>query len=66
MPREVDLSGVYVPSLLVAFVVVLPVFWLLDGMLARAGAYRWVWHIDLFRLCLFVVMFGTLGLYWYR
>lgn len=66
MPREVDLSGVYVPSLLVAFVVVLPLFWLLDGVLARAGAYRWVWHIDLFRLCLFVVMFGVLGLYWYR
>jgi hypothetical protein len=66
MPREVDLSGVYVPSLLVAFVLALPVFWLLDGMLARAGVYRWVWHIDLFRLCLFVVMFGSLGLYWYR
>jgi hypothetical protein len=66
MPREVDFSGVYVPSLLVAFVVVLPVFWLLDGALARAGVYRWVWHIDLFRLCLFVVMFGSLGLYWYR
>jgi hypothetical protein len=66
MPRELDVLGVYVPSLLVALIVTMPIYWLLDGALARAGLYRWVWHIDLFRMCLFIIMFGALGIYLYR
>jgi len=66
MPRELDLMGVYFPSLLVALLILLPVYWVLDGVLAKVGLYRWVWHADLFRLSLFVVMFGTAGIYLYR
>jgi hypothetical protein len=66
MPRELDLLGLYVPSLLVLFVGSMPVYWLLDGALAHAGCYRHVWHIDLFRLCLFVILFGSVGLYLFR
>jgi len=66
MPRELDLLGIYVPSLLVALVVTMIVYWPLDGLLARAGLYRWVWHIDLFRTCLFIIMFGSFGIYLYR
>src|SRR5579871_1410048 len=57
VPRELDIAGIYVPSLLIALIVTLPVYWLLDGVIARAGLYKWTWHVDLFRLCLFVVMF---------
>jgi protein AaeX len=66
MPREVDVLGVYFPSLLIAFLGVVPVFLLLDGVLARLGCYRWVWHIDVFRLSLFLALFCSVGLYWYR
>ncbi len=65
MPRELDVAGVYFPSLLLALFITMPVYWVVDGMLARLGCYRWVWHIDLFRLCLFIIMFGGLGLYLY-
>jgi hypothetical protein len=66
MPRELDILGIYVPSLLVALIAMMPVYWVLDGALARTGFYRWVWHIDLFRMCLFIVLFGMSGLYLYR
>ena len=66
MPREVHLFGIYLPSLLLALVATMPIYWLLDSVFARLGVYRWVWHTDLFRLSLFVVMFGALGLHIYR
>ncbi len=66
MPREVDVLGVYFPSLVLLFLALMPLFWLIDGALARIGCYRWVWHVDLFRLCLFFVTFCSLGIYWYR
>jgi hypothetical protein len=66
MPREVDLLGIYMPSLLIVLLAAMPVFWIIDGLLARAGCYRRVWHIDLFRLCCFVILFASCGLYLYR
>jgi hypothetical protein len=66
MPREIDILGVYVPSLLIALLATMPVYWLLDVLLAKLGVYRWVWHIDLFRLGVFVVMFTVWGNYLYR
>jgi len=66
MPRELDLLGVYVPSLLAVLLLSVALFWVLDGVIARSGVYRWVWHIDLFRLALFVIMFATLGNCLYR
>ena len=65
MPRELSLFGIYVPTLLAAFPVATVVYLLLDGVLARVGAYRWIWHIDLFRVALFALIFGMLGLLCY-
>ena len=49
------------PSLLLALICIVPIYTMLDRMLARYGIYRWVWHVDLFRVCLFIVMFAALG-----
>ena len=58
MRGELDLYGVFVPSLaawmLIAFAVSLPLRWLL----ARSGFYRLVWHRPLFDLALYVVLLG--------
>ena len=66
MSREVAFAGVCVPSLLLAFIFMVPIYMMLDATLARYGAYRWVWHVDLFRICLFIVMFAALGNMLYR
>ncbi|MBO1021862.1 DUF1656 domain-containing protein [Methylobacterium sp. SD274] len=58
MTGELDLYGVFVPSLaawmLIAFAVSLPLRW----VLARTGFYRLVWHRPLFDLALYVVLLG--------
>ncbi|MCJ2064935.1 DUF1656 domain-containing protein [Methylobacterium sp. J-088] len=58
MTGELDLYGVFVPSLaawmLIAFAVSLP----LRRVLAWTGFYRMVWHRPLFDLALYVVLLG--------
>ncbi|CAO4155827.1 DUF1656 domain-containing protein [Methylorubrum thiocyanatum] len=59
MTGELDLYGVFVPSLaawmLLAFAIGLP----LRRVLAWAGFYRLVWHRPLFDLALYVVLLGA-------
>lgn len=59
MTGELDLYGVFVPSLaawmLIAFAVSLP----LRRLLAWTGFYRVVWHRPLFDLALYVVLLGA-------
>ncbi|WP_264048464.1 DUF1656 domain-containing protein [Methylobacterium flocculans] len=59
MTGELDLYGVFVPSLaawmLIAFVISLP----LRRVLAWTGFYRFVWHRPLFDLALYVVLLGV-------
>ncbi|MDO9428538.1 MAG: DUF1656 domain-containing protein [Methylobacterium sp.] len=59
MTGELDLYGVFVPSLaawmVIAFVVSLP----LRRVLAWTGFYRLVWHRPLFDLALYVVLLGA-------
>ncbi|WP_336489888.1 DUF1656 domain-containing protein [Methylobacterium nigriterrae] len=59
MTGELDLYGVFVPSLaawmLLAFAISLP----LRRALAWAGFYRLVWHRPLFDLALYVVLLGA-------
>ena len=50
------------PGLLVLASALFVVFWLLDGLAARAGLYRYAWHPPLFRLAVYVCVFGLLGL----
>ena len=62
MPHELEFQGIFFPTLLPMLVLSAIVYWLLDGVLARSGFYRHVWHASLFRMCLFVCLFGALGL----
>jgi hypothetical protein len=58
MTGELDLYGVFVPSLaawmLLTFAISLP----LRRVLAWTGFYRLVWHRPLFDLALYVVLLG--------
>ena len=58
MIGEIDIAGVFVPTLLVwavvAFFISVPLRW----VLTRLGFYRFVWYRGLFDLCLLVLLFG--------
>ena len=62
MPREIELLGFYMPTLLPLFILAFAVQWGLDSVLARLGLYAHVWHPSLFRFSLFVCLFGAMGL----
>jgi hypothetical protein len=62
MPREIAFGDALIPGLLVLFVVSLLLLWLIDWVAGRFGLYRWVWHPSLFRLALFVCVFGSFAL----
>lgn len=66
MPREVALFGILMPGLLLVFVASLLLSGLLDWLAGRYGLYRHVWHPALFRVALFVCIFGGLGLWLMR
>jgi len=63
MPRELAIGDALVPGLFVLFVASLLLLWLLDWLAGRFGLYRLVWHPPLFRLALFVCVFGVLALF---
>ena len=62
MPREIAFYGALIPGLLPVFVGCLALMVPLDLVLGRLGLYRHVWHASLFRLALFVCLFGSAGL----
>jgi hypothetical protein len=62
MPHEIAIYGVLVPGLLPVFLGCLLLMVLLDMLVGRLGLYRHVWHPSLFRLALFVCLFGVAGL----
>lgn len=62
MPREVSIYGVLMPGVLAVFIGCLLLMVLLDLLVGRLGLYRHVWHPSLFRLALFVSLFGAAGL----
>lgn len=66
MPYEIDIADVLVPGLLPLFVGCLLLLWLFDTVFGRLGLYRHVWHPPLFRVALFVCLFGTAGLWLLR
>ena len=66
MPREMELFGFFMPTLLPIFIFAFGLQWLIDSVLARLGFYRMVWHPSLFRFSLFVCLFGAFGLALYR
>jgi hypothetical protein len=62
MLREVSLFGALVPSLLLYFLGVIPLFLLVDRLTTWLGFYRLVWHPPLVRLALFVSVLSGLVL----
>ncbi|MDR6937925.1 MULTISPECIES: DUF1656 domain-containing protein [unclassified Luteibacter] len=62
MPREIVLGDALVPGLLILFVLAIAVIWLLDAIAGRFSLYRFVWHPPLFRLAVFVCVFGAFAL----
>jgi hypothetical protein len=63
MIGEVSLYGLYVPTLLLLTLAALVVSRVLNGLLARLGVYRFVWHPALFDLALFVIVLGGLSFF---
>ncbi|KQS83690.1 MULTISPECIES: DUF1656 domain-containing protein [unclassified Methylobacterium] len=58
MTGELDLYGVFVPSLAAWMLIAFALSLLLRRVLARTGFYRMVWHRPLFDLALYVVLLG--------
>lgn len=58
MTREMDLFGLYAPTLLLIFIGAAALQWLIDGVLGRLGFFAEIWHPPLFRLSLFICLFG--------
>ncbi len=56
MIGEIDIAGVFVPSLLIAALLGFALTVLVKWILRRAGFYRLVWHAGLFDTALFVIM----------
>lgn len=62
MPREIAVGDAFIPGLLLLFLLSLGLLWLLDWLAGRYGIYRLVWQPPLFRLALFVCVFGGIAL----
>ncbi|MEA5113370.1 MAG: DUF1656 domain-containing protein [Geobacteraceae bacterium] len=62
MPRDFPLLDALVPTLLLAFLMSILLQAMLDLIFGRLGVYRHVWHPPLFRVSVFVCIFGAIGL----
>ncbi|MGO4330914.1 DUF1656 domain-containing protein [Cupriavidus sp. 2TAF22] len=58
LSAEIDVYGVFVPSLLALMLVSFAMTACLRALLARAGFYRLVWHRSLFNLALYLIVLG--------
>ena len=64
MIAEINLQGMYFPTLILLAILAFFMSKLLIYLLAKLGVYRWVWHPALFDFSLFIVllMMCTMGL----
>ncbi|MFM0632391.1 DUF1656 domain-containing protein [Paraburkholderia xenovorans] len=60
MPSEIDVYGVFVPSLLVLMLLAFGLTSIVRGLLSRSGFYRRVWHRSMFNASIYIVMLGAL------
>ena len=58
MRYDLNVYGVFVPSLLLGFVIAYVLSALLSRLFRRTGLYRHVWHRPLFDLAVFVCLLG--------
>ncbi|MBA1190932.1 DUF1656 domain-containing protein [Pseudomonas entomophila] len=59
MIGDVDISGVFLPTLLVMMIATYLLFLGVHAVLVRLGFYRLVWHRALFNVALYAVLLGT-------
>jgi hypothetical protein len=59
MMEEIDLYGVFIPSLLVWMVFAFVALLLLRRVLTALGVYTYVWHRPLFDIALYVITVGV-------
>lgn len=60
MTGDIDVYGVFVPTLLVLMLVTYGVFLLLHQVLNTLHFYRLVWHRALFNVALYTVLLGLI------
>lgn len=58
MIGEIDIFGVFVPSILVLMGVAYLINLVIRTALARTGFYRFVWHRSIFDLSIYVLVLG--------
>lgn len=58
MNQQIDIYGVFLPTLALIALGAVPVSALLRRLFARIGLYRWVWHRPLFDFALYVSVLG--------
>ncbi|WP_434708812.1 DUF1656 domain-containing protein [Pseudomonas sp. R1-1] len=56
MIGDLDISGIFLPTLLVLMGITYVLFVLVHGVLQRLHFYRLVWHRALFNVALYVVL----------
>ena len=59
MSPEINIAGVYVHPLLIAAMLAFAVARLLELLLQRLGAYRFIWHRGLFDAAVTVILWGV-------
>jgi hypothetical protein len=62
MFAEVDVLGAFVPGIFVWCVISLALFVAANALFTMLGFFRFVWHPQLVRFSLFVIMFCSIGL----
>ncbi|MDF3881948.1 DUF1656 domain-containing protein [Cupriavidus basilensis] len=55
---EIDVYGVFVPTLLALMLVTFAITTCMRVLLARLGFYRLVWHRSLFNLAIYLIVLG--------
>lgn len=59
MIEEIDLFGVFLPSLFVWMILAFLATLVLRRLLSSVGAYHYIWHRPLFDISLYVLTLGT-------
>lgn len=60
MNAELDLAGIYFPTLLASLVLAALPFLILRAIFQRTGLYRWIWHRALFDIAIYVVLVAAI------
>jgi hypothetical protein len=59
MIGEIDVYGVFLPSVLVLMLVSYLLCQIITRVFARVGLYRFVWHRSIFDLAIYVLVLGV-------